>query len=69
MSWLILLLGTSFYWLSVAGALQHRDSAVRKPENLHVAMTVGQTMAQGVNSAHPSASKQSMVNPSLSRPK
>lgn len=29
------------------GALQHKDSAVRKPEILCVARTVGQTLAQG----------------------
>lgn len=51
------------------GELQHKDRAVRKPEILHLARTVGQTLAQIANSAHPATSKQSMVNPSLSRPK
>lgn len=40
------------------GALQHKDSAVRKPEILCVARTVGQTLAEAANSAHPSTSKQ-----------
>lgn len=44
--------------LDKLGALQHKDSAARKSEILHMARTVGQTLAQAANSAHPSTSKQ-----------